>query len=466
MPSGTRRPTTTRRRGSTSTTRPARMRRSSAPRPAGRATARTAAAPPATTPTSGATRARPARTAPSTRAATPRSGPIRWSSWTAARCEVVPPATPRTACEEAIQEYDDPTFEGYGFRVASLENDGGTVCGDVVCESPENALTCPGDCPDRCGDDLCSGAENPLNCAGRLSEPVRRRPLLGRRERVQLLAGLRLLWGRRLRPLRKRVDLRGGLRPGLRRRRRGGPGAVRGGRAACRHLPEPRFPRAEPFPAPRRPAATTPAAAPKSCLPRLARCSNDAAVLLGRLPPGTVPEELTRESSTAVGRASRPGPPCRCSPTAGAARRSSSIWPGTSRHFPLWRATRRKKPLPSATGRHCWFVPAGAPTPQSWVFAPLPVARRSAGHVQAEPRGVAHHDAVVAAVGGLELPLLVELLVAARPLDHQRAVGRSPGAVVDALAVALVDEVVPGGRRDSAAAAARHHRRRRHSGRT
>jgi hypothetical protein len=66
----------------------------------------------------------------------------------------------------AIQEYDEPGFEGYGFRVASLEEGGGgSVCGNGICESPENALTCPGDCPTLCGDGLCSGDEDPLVCS-------------------------------------------------------------------------------------------------------------------------------------------------------------------------------------------------------------------------------------------------------------------------------------------------------------
>jgi hypothetical protein len=76
------------------------------------------------------------------------------------------PGTPADRLRGGIQEYDDPTFEGYGFRVASLEDAaGGSVCGDAVCESPESAITCPGDCPTVCGDGLCSGDEDPLVCA-------------------------------------------------------------------------------------------------------------------------------------------------------------------------------------------------------------------------------------------------------------------------------------------------------------
>ena len=74
--------------------------------------------------------------------------------------------SPANRLHGGIQEYDDPTFEGYGFRVASLEADGGgSVCGDAICESPENALTCPGDCSSVCGDGLCSGGEDPLVCS-------------------------------------------------------------------------------------------------------------------------------------------------------------------------------------------------------------------------------------------------------------------------------------------------------------
>jgi hypothetical protein len=74
--------------------------------------------------------------------------------------------TPADRLRGGIQEYDTPDFEGYGFRVASLEDGGGgAVCGDALCESPENALTCPGDCPTVCGDGVCSGDEDPLACA-------------------------------------------------------------------------------------------------------------------------------------------------------------------------------------------------------------------------------------------------------------------------------------------------------------
>jgi formylglycine-generating enzyme len=73
--------------------------------------------------------------------------------------------SPAGSLRGQIQEYDEPGFEGYGFRVASLEGTVGTVCGDGVCESPENALTCPGDCPTLCGDGLCSGDESPLSCS-------------------------------------------------------------------------------------------------------------------------------------------------------------------------------------------------------------------------------------------------------------------------------------------------------------
>lgn len=67
-----------------------------------------------------------------------------------------------------ILEYDDPSFEqtGLGFRVASLEeDDDGSECGNSTCESTEDPLTCPSDCPDLCGDGLCSGIEDALSCS-------------------------------------------------------------------------------------------------------------------------------------------------------------------------------------------------------------------------------------------------------------------------------------------------------------
>ena len=66
-----------------------------------------------------------------------------------------------------LREYEDPAFEsnGLGFRVASLEEGaGGTECGNATCESTEDPLTCPDDCPDFCGDALCSGGESALRC--------------------------------------------------------------------------------------------------------------------------------------------------------------------------------------------------------------------------------------------------------------------------------------------------------------
>jgi hypothetical protein len=66
-----------------------------------------------------------------------------------------------------LREYEDPAFEsgGLGFRVASLEEGaGGSACGNSTCESTEDPLTCPSDCPDLCGDALCSGSEDALSC--------------------------------------------------------------------------------------------------------------------------------------------------------------------------------------------------------------------------------------------------------------------------------------------------------------
>ena len=68
----------------------------------------------------------------------------------------------------ATREYDEPSFEsgGVGFRLASLEEGaGGTECGNALCESTEDPVSCPDDCPDLCGDGLCSGDEDVLSCA-------------------------------------------------------------------------------------------------------------------------------------------------------------------------------------------------------------------------------------------------------------------------------------------------------------
>jgi hypothetical protein len=71
---------------------------------------------------------------------------------------------PATGLRGAVSEYDDPWWESsiIGFRVATLEEDG---CGDLVCGSGENPLTCPSDCPASCGDGLCTGNENAETCS-------------------------------------------------------------------------------------------------------------------------------------------------------------------------------------------------------------------------------------------------------------------------------------------------------------
>jgi len=71
--------------------------------------------------------------------------------------------SPAAGLRGAVREYDDPWWESsvIGFRVATLEEDG---CGDLICTSPENPLTCPGDCPASCGDGLCTGNENAESC--------------------------------------------------------------------------------------------------------------------------------------------------------------------------------------------------------------------------------------------------------------------------------------------------------------
>lgn len=40
----------------------------------------------------------------------------------------------------------------------------GTLCGDGMCGSDENACSCPGDCPPSCGDGLCCGGETRTSC--------------------------------------------------------------------------------------------------------------------------------------------------------------------------------------------------------------------------------------------------------------------------------------------------------------
>ena len=77
--------------------------------------------------------------------------------------------TPADRLRGAILEYDDPWFEsgGLGFRVATLaEGQGGSSCGNLICESTEDPVSCPNDCPEICGDGLCSGIEDALSCSG------------------------------------------------------------------------------------------------------------------------------------------------------------------------------------------------------------------------------------------------------------------------------------------------------------
>jgi sulfatase modifying factor 1 len=69
-----------------------------------------------------------------------------------------------TAASHQDDDYPDTENGAVGFRVASIEGGaGGTECGDSVCESPENSLTCPADCPEVCGG-LCTGSETVNNC--------------------------------------------------------------------------------------------------------------------------------------------------------------------------------------------------------------------------------------------------------------------------------------------------------------
>ena len=70
-----------------------------------------------------------------------------------------------TAAIRQDDDYPDRESGAVGFRVASVEGGaGGTECGDGACESPENALTCPADCPEACGDGICSLGEDAGSC--------------------------------------------------------------------------------------------------------------------------------------------------------------------------------------------------------------------------------------------------------------------------------------------------------------
>ena len=99
------------------------------------------------------------------------------SEWTDAEAGILENRTIRGGCigtpadrlRGAILEYDDPWFEsgGLGFRVATLaEGQGGSCCGNLICESTEDPVSCPNDCPEICGDGLCSGIEDALSCSG------------------------------------------------------------------------------------------------------------------------------------------------------------------------------------------------------------------------------------------------------------------------------------------------------------
>lgn len=70
-----------------------------------------------------------------------------------------------TAASRQDDDYPDRESGAIGFRVASIEGGaGGTECGNLVCESPENSLTCPADCPEACGDGICSLNEDAASC--------------------------------------------------------------------------------------------------------------------------------------------------------------------------------------------------------------------------------------------------------------------------------------------------------------
>jgi outer membrane protein assembly factor BamB len=57
------------------------------------------------------------------------------------------------------------TFSTSSLVAVRVSDAGGSDCGNAICESTENALTCPSDCFDLCGDGLCSVDEDPLSCS-------------------------------------------------------------------------------------------------------------------------------------------------------------------------------------------------------------------------------------------------------------------------------------------------------------
>lgn len=70
-----------------------------------------------------------------------------------------------TEASHSDDDYPDTENGAVGFRVATLADDpAGENCGNLTCEEPENALTCPADCDDKCGDGLCTGAEDVQTC--------------------------------------------------------------------------------------------------------------------------------------------------------------------------------------------------------------------------------------------------------------------------------------------------------------
>ena len=117
MPSGTRPPTTTPPRGGTTTTQQARMRRSSAPRQPRRAIARTAAVPPAISPMSDYPGSRsPNGTFDQGGNVAERTDTLVFLDMRSVRGGAASYTADRLRGE--IQDYDEPGFEGYGFRVA------------------------------------------------------------------------------------------------------------------------------------------------------------------------------------------------------------------------------------------------------------------------------------------------------------------------------------------------------------
>ena len=76
---------------------------------------------------------------------------------------------------------------------------------------------------------------------------------------------------------------------------------------------------------------------------------------------------------------------------------------------------------------------------------------RNVGDIPYHVTAIATHDLIVAAAGGAELPLLVEIAASAGILLDFVAIGGAAGRIIDALAVTIINHLIPGSSRDTAA---------------